>query len=114
MTGDQNRVSASFACAPPDLRLQGRRELNFAGILFLRSAIIPLITRRCNEFLEEKILVNKTADTGAGKIHLLFIFAPDRVQSVKSRCEYTLSCATQLFSTLFFTELLKTGKKKWK
>jgi hypothetical protein len=47
------------------------------------------------------------------KIHLPFIFAPDRVQSVKSRSESALSRATQLFSTLFFTELLKTGKEKW-
>jgi hypothetical protein len=52
------------SAGPTPLR-EARAELCWH--LFLRGAIIPLITRRCNEFLEEKILANKTADAAQGK-----------------------------------------------
>jgi hypothetical protein len=47
------------------------------------------------------------------EIHRLLTFAPRHVQSVKRRSFSALLRATLLFSTLFFTELLKTRSEKW-
>ncbi len=79
----------------------------------LRGGIIHPLPFLRNEFLPP-INASTPGCERFQKIHQLLTSAPRGVQSVKTRSYSAFKGPTQLFSTFFFTELLKTRNREWK